>query len=72
MQQKVLFLGFIEPGKLAGVTNLIAVLFSHLDKQICLKIIRKEFLNSTDNLWRQCLMDALKISHPLILPENYI
>ena len=69
---KSLFLGFIEPGKLAGVTNLIAVLFSHLDKQICLKIIRKEFLNSTDNLWRQCLMDALKISHPLILPENYI
>lgn len=69
---KSLFWGFIEPSKLTGVTNMIAVLFSHLDKKICLKIIRREFLRSTDNLWRQCLMDALKISHPLILPESYI
>lgn len=69
---KSLFWGFIEPSKLAGVTNMIAVLFSNLDKKICLKIIRREFLKSTDNLWRQCLMDALKISHPIILPESYI
>lgn len=69
---KSLFWGFIEPSKLAGVTNMIAVLFSHLDKKICLKIIRREFLKSTDNLWHQCLMDALRISHPLILPESYI
>lgn len=66
---KYLLMGIIVPAKQVGVTNMIANLFKNMDSKRCQLIISREILSSQDPLYHQCLFDALRISHPLILPE---
>lgn len=62
--------GIIQPAKVMGATNMLAILFSCLDKERSLMIIQREKLMSITSIWYQCLIDALRISHPLLLPES--
>ena len=62
--------GIIQPAKVIGATNMLATLFSCLDKEKCLMIIHREKLLSITSIWHQCLIDALRISHPLLFPES--
>lgn len=61
--------GIIEPAKIVGATNLLSVMFSSVSTKICELIIQREFVKSKNELWNQCLVDALRISHPLIVFE---
>lgn len=65
---KMMVTGFVTPAKISGSTNLLSVLFSALDEKTCRLIIKQEMLRATSEIWRQCMVDAFKISHPLILP----
>ena len=60
--------GFVTPAKITASTNLLVVLFSAMDEKTCRLIIRKEMIGATNEIWLQCLRDALRISYPLILP----
>ena len=62
--------GIIQPAKVMGATNMLATLFSCLNKEKCLMIIYREKLLSITSTWHQCLIDALRISHPLLFPES--
>lgn len=62
--------GIIKPAKVMGATNMLAILFSCLDKERSLMIIQREKLMPITSIWYQCLIDALKISHPLLFPES--
>lgn len=62
--------GIIQPAKVMGATNMLAILFSCLDKERSLMIIQREKLMPITSIWYQCLIDALKISHPLLFPES--
>lgn len=62
--------GIIQPAKVMGATNMLATLFSCIDKEKCLMIIHREKLLSITSTWNQCLIDALRISHPLLFPED--
>jgi len=66
---KGLLSGVVDAAKIAGATNMMTILFQNMDEQMCRLIIKKEYIGSRDQLWHQCLVDALKISHPLILPH---
>lgn len=66
---KGLLSGVVEPTKILGVTNMMTILFQNMNDQMCRLIIQREFIGSQDKIWHQCLIDALKISHPLILPQ---
>ena len=62
--------GIFQPAKIMGATNMLATLFSCLNKEKCLMIIYSEKLLSITSIWHQCLIDALRISHPLLFPES--
>lgn len=64
---KSLIEGIIEPSKIAGATNMLSVMFSSITPEICVSLIQKEFICYKNDIWHQCLMDALRISHPLII-----
>lgn len=66
---KGLLSGVVEPTKIFGATNMMTILFQNMNDQMCRLIIQREFIGSQDKIWHQCLIDALKISHPLILPQ---
>lgn len=66
---KGLLSGVVEPTKILGATNMMTILFQNMNDQMCRLIIQREFIGSQDKIWHQCLIDALKISHPLILPQ---
>ena len=60
--------GFVTPAKITASTNMLVVLFSAMDENTCRLIIRKEMIGATNEIWLQCLRDALRINYPLILP----
>lgn len=64
-----LLTGVVDPSKITGATNMMTILFQNLDEKMCRMIIERETVGSRDKLWIQCLVDALRISHPLILPH---
>lgn len=61
--------GVLDPSKIFGATNMMTILFQNLDENMCRMIIEKETIGSRNKVWIRCLTDALKISHPLILPQ---
>ena len=63
---KSLIKGVIEPSKIIGATNMLSGMFSSVTTDICRLIVQREFVNSRDEIWNQCLMDALSVSHPFI------
>lgn len=63
---KSLIKGVIEPSKIIGATNMLSGMFSSVTTDICRLIVQREFVNSRDEIWNQCLMDALRVSHPFI------
>lgn len=67
---KGLLSGIVGPDNISGATNMMVILFKNMEESMCRLIIKKELLGSRDSLWHQCLYDALKISHPLIFPNN--
>lgn len=64
---KSLIEGIIEPSKIVGATNMLSVMFSSVTPEICVSLIQREFICYKNDTWHQCLMDALRISHPLII-----
>ena len=65
---KMLVDGFVTPAKITASTNMLVVLFSAMDEKSCRLIIRKEMIGATNEIWLQCMGDALRITYPLILP----
>lgn len=63
-----LFYGIIDSSKIVGATNMLSVMFSSVSSEICVLLIQREFIRHKNELWSQCLVDALKISHPIIMP----
>lgn len=63
-----LFDGIIYPSKIVGATNMLSIMFSSVSPEICVLLIQREFIQYKNESWHQCLVDALKISHPLIMP----
>lgn len=66
---KQLLMGIIDPAKQMNVTNMITILFKNINDNGCRMIINREMLLYKDSLYHQCLFDALRISHPLLLPQ---
>ena len=64
---KSLIKGIIEPSKIVGATNMLSIMFSSITPEICVSLIQKELICCKNNIWHQCLMDALRISHPLTI-----
>ena len=64
---KSLIKGIIEPSKIVGATNMLSVMFSSITPEICVSLIQRELIYYKNNIWHQCLMDALRISHPLTI-----
>lgn len=64
-----LIVGIVDSTKVVGATNMLSMLFSAVNQEICMLLCQREFITYKDRLWNQCLMDALKISHPLIMPK---
>ena len=62
------FDGIIYPSKIVGATNMLSIMFSSVKPEICVLLIQREFIQYKNEFWHQCLVDALKISHPLIMP----
>ena len=64
---KSLIQGVIEPSKIIGATNMLSIMFSSVTPETCVSLIQRELICSKNDIWHQCLMDALRISHPLTI-----
>lgn len=64
---KELLSNIITPAIIMGVTNLFILLFNALSEETCEIIYKREMLTSLDVVYKQCVKDALKVSHPLLL-----
>lgn len=64
---KSLIGGIIEPSKIVSATNMLSVMFSSVTPEISVLLIKKELISNKNSTWRQCLIDALRISHPLAI-----
>lgn len=64
---KSLIQGVIEPSKIIGATNMLSIMFSSITPETCVSLIQRELICSKNDIWHQCLMDALRISHPLTI-----
>lgn len=64
---KQLLSGFVTPAILAGVTNLFVTMFKILNQESSRLLMYRELSVDVELLYRQCLLDALKICHPVLL-----
>lgn len=64
---KSLITGIIEPLKIVSATNMLSMVFSSITPDLCVSLIQRELNNDKNDIWHQCLMDALRISHPLTI-----
>jgi hypothetical protein len=62
-----LFIGVVTPSNIAGATNMLTILFSGMDDNLCKLLIQRELLSSKDKEWCQCFIDAMRVSHPQLL-----
>ena len=64
---KQLLSGIVTNGNIVGVTNLFVAMFKSLNINQSKILIYNEFTHDNDSLYHQCLLDALKICHPILL-----
>lgn len=64
---KLLLGKIVTPPLVIGVTNLLTQLFNVLNEDACKMIYKREMVISQDSVYKQCVKDALKLSHPLLL-----
>lgn len=59
--------GIVTNGNIVGVTNLFVAMFKSLNIDQSKSLLYNEFTHHNDSLYHQCLLDALKICHPILL-----
>ncbi|WP_319505540.1 hypothetical protein [Bacteroides graminisolvens] len=59
--------GIIEPGLNIFAINIFALMFKKMDYTQAQSILSIAFRMSSDTVYRQCLVDAYKITHPLVM-----
>lgn len=64
---KQILSGIVIYKKTAGVTNLFVTMFKSLSIESSKMLIFRELTTNSDLLYHQCLLDALKICHPVLL-----
>jgi hypothetical protein len=61
-----LFGGHTTPADIEGATNMLATLFKGMNEKLCSTLLLKVMISSKDKNWIQCVINAIKISHPIL------